>query len=166
MWSRAPLSLLHGPPGTGKTRTLVAAVRGLVASGEKVLASAPSNMAVDVLVERLHEEGMKVVRVGHPIRVSPQVLDQTLDAQVQAQTEYSRVVKTRQEAEQRQREANRYVRSFGPEQREARRAARAEARALRKEAEELEAYLSEKSFARQMWCVPPWWAATTAVFAG
>ena len=144
MWSRAPLSLLHGPPGTGKTRTLVAAVRGLVASGEKVLASAPSNMAVDVLVERLHEEGMKVVRVGHPIRVSPQVLGQTLDAQVQAQTEYSRVVKTRQEAEQRQREADRYVRSFGPEQREARRAARAEARALRKEAEELEAYLSEK----------------------
>lgn len=144
VWSRAPLTLLHGPPGTGKTRTLVTAVSGLVEGGEKILASAPSNMAVDVLVERLSGEGLNVVRVGHPMRVSEHVLERTLDAQVQRQPEFGRVVKTRQEAEQRQREADRYVRNFGSEQREARRAARAEARALRKEAEELEAYLSEK----------------------
>ena len=144
VWSRAPLTLLHGPPGTGKTRTLVTAVSGLVGGGEKVLASAPSNMAVDVLVERLGAAGVKVVRVGHPMRVSEHVFERTLDAQVQEQPEFARVVKTRQEAEQRQREADRYVRNFGAEQREARRTARAEARALRKEAEELESYLSEK----------------------
>jgi len=144
VWSRAPLTLLHGPPGTGKTKTLVTSVSGLVAGGEKILASAPSNMAVDVLVERLGAAGLNVVRVGHPMRVSEHVLERTLDAQVQRQPEFGRVVKTRQEAEQRQREADRYVRNFGSEQREARRAARAEARALRKEAEELEAYLSEK----------------------
>ena len=144
VWSRATLTLLHGPPGTGKTRTLVTAVSGLVEGGEKILAAAPSNMAVDVLVERLSGEGLNVVRVGHPMRVSEHVLERTLDAQVQRQPEFGRVVKTRQEAEQRQREADRYVRNFGSEQREARRAARAEARALRKEAEELEAYLSEK----------------------
>ena len=142
--SRAPLTLLHGPPGTGKTKTLVTSVAGLVAGGEKILAAAPSNMAVDVLVERLGAEGLNVVRVGHPMRVSEHVLERTLDAQVQRQPEFGRVVKTRQEAEQRQHEADRYVRNFGSEQREARRAARAEARALRKEAEELEAYLSEK----------------------
>ena len=144
VWSRAPLTLLHGPPGTGKTKTLVTSVSGLVAGGEKILAAAPSNMAVDVLVERLGAVGLNVVRVGHPMRVSEHVLERTLDAQVQRQPEFGRVVKTRQEAEQRQREADRYVRNFGSEQREARRAARAEARALRKEAEELEAYLSEK----------------------
>ena len=144
VWSRAPLTLLHGPPGTGKTNTLVTSVSGLVAGGEKILAAAPSNMAVDVLVERLGAAGLNVVRVGHPMRVSEHVLERTLDAQVQRQPEFGRVVKTRQEAEQRQREADRYVRNFGSEQREARRAARAEARALRKEAEELEAYLSEK----------------------
>jgi len=144
VWSRAPLTLLHGPPGTGKTKTLVTSVSGLVAGGEKILAAAPSNMAVDVLVERLGAAGLNVVRVGHPMRVSEHVLERTLDAQVQRQPEFGRVVKTRQEAEQRQREADRYVRNFGSEQREARRAARAEARALRKEAEELEAYLSEK----------------------
>ena len=144
VWSRAPLTLLHGPPGTGKTKTLVTSVSGLVAGGEKILAAAPSNMAVDVLVERLGTAGLNVVRVGHPMRVSEHVLERTLDAQVQRQPEFGRVVKTRQEAERRQREADRYVRNFGSEQREARRAANAEARAMRKEAEELEAYLSEK----------------------
>ena len=144
VWSRAPLSLLHGPPGTGKTKTLVSAIWGLVRAGDQVLASAPSNMAVDVLVERLGRTGLNVVRLGHPMRVSDHVSECTLDVHIQRQPEYGRVVKTRQEAEQRQREADRYVRNFGSEQREARRAARAEARALRKEATELEAYLSEK----------------------
>ena len=144
MCSAAPLVLLHGPPGTGKTRTLVAGMRALMSSGQRVLASAPSNMAVDVMVERLAEEGLNVVRIGHPMRVSDSVASRTLDARVQAQPEFGRVVKTRQDAEQRQREADRYVRNFGPEQREARRAARADARAMRKEAEELEGYLSER----------------------
>ena len=101
-------------------------------------------MAVDVLVERLAEAGLNVVRLGHPMRVSDGVVNRTLDAQVQAQPEFGRVTKTRQDAQQRQREANRHVRNFGPEQREARRAARADARAMRKEAEDLEAYLSER----------------------
>ena len=144
MCSDAPIALLHGPPGTGKTRTVVAGIGALVRSGQKVLASAPSNMAVDVMVERLAEAGLNVVRLGHPMRVSDGVASRTLDAQVQAQPEFGRVVKTRQDAEQRQREADRYVRNFGPEQREARRAARADARAMRKEAEDLEAYLSER----------------------
>ena len=74
VWSRAPLTILHGPPGTGKTRTLVTAMAGLVEAGEKVLATAPSNMAVDVLVERLSEAGLRAVRVGHPMRVSERVL--------------------------------------------------------------------------------------------
>ena len=144
MWSKAPVTLLHGPPGTGKTRTLVAGIAAVVRSGERVLATAPSNMAVDVLVERLAEAGLNVVRLGHPMRVSDGVVNRTLDAQVQAQPEFGRVTKTRQDAQQRQREANRHVRNFGPEQREARRAARADARAMRKEAEDLEAYLSER----------------------
>ena len=82
VWSRAPLTLLHGPPGTGKTRTLVTAVSGLVGGGEKILAAAPSNMAVDVLVERLGAAGLNVVRVGHPMRVGEHVFECTLDAQV------------------------------------------------------------------------------------
>ena len=71
-------------------------------------------------------------------------MERTLDARVQDLPEYARVVETRRDAAQQQREADRHVRNFDAAQREARRQARAEARALRKEAEELEAYLAEK----------------------
>ena len=144
IWRRPQVSLLHGPPGTGKTSTLVKAVKALVDDGDKVLAAGPSNMAVDVLVERFNSLGLNVVRVGHPMRVQQGVLETTLDARVQQLPEYARVVKTRRDAAQQQRAADKYVRNFDAAQREARKQARAEARALRKEAEELEAYLAEK----------------------
>jgi len=144
IWRRPQVSLLHGPPGTGKTSTLVKAVKALVDDGDKVLAAGPSNMAVDVLVERFHSLGLNVVRVGHPMRVQQGVLETTLDARVQQLPEYARLVKTRRDAAQQQRAADKYVRNFDAAQREARKQARAEARALRKEAEELEAYLAEK----------------------
>lgn len=144
IWRRPQISLLHGPPGTGKTSTLVTAVKALIDAGDKVLTAGPSNMAVDVLVARFHCLGLNVVRVGHPMRVQQDVLDTTLDARVQQLPEYARVVKTRRDAAQQQRDADRHVRNFDAAQREARRQSRAEARALRKEAEELEAYLAEK----------------------
>src|SRR5258708_29068342 len=71
--------LVHGPPGTGRTTVLVEAVRRAVARGEKVLASAPSNLAVDNLVERLVAAGIDAVRLGHPARVLPSVVEHTLD---------------------------------------------------------------------------------------
>lgn len=74
----SPLSLLHGPPGTGKTRCLVEIVRQCVARGERVLAVAASNVAVDNLVERLAAHELKVLRLGHPARVLPEVERLTL----------------------------------------------------------------------------------------
>ncbi len=76
------VALIHGPPGTGKTRTLVEVVRQLVARGERVLAAAASNAAVDHLGEQLIAAGVPVVRIGHPARVAPAVEDHTLDALV------------------------------------------------------------------------------------
>lgn len=101
----ADVSLIHGPPGTGKTTTVVELIRQAVARGDRVgyaftflqarphvgvgaqvLAVAPSNVAVDNIVERLAVRlpgsNVKVVRVGHPARMSPAVLDHCLDAQV------------------------------------------------------------------------------------
>ncbi|CAI1492993.1 Superfamily I DNA and RNA helicase and helicase subunits [Thermococcus nautili] len=70
--------LIHGPFGTGKTRTLVELIRQEVARGHRVLATAESNVAVDNLVERLVDSGLKVVRVGHPSRVSKKLHETTL----------------------------------------------------------------------------------------
>jgi len=74
------VALVHGPPGTGKTTVLVEVIRRAVARGEKVLATAPSNLAADNLLERLVAAGVDGVRVGHPARVVPGLLDRTLEA--------------------------------------------------------------------------------------
>ena len=78
------IALVWGPPGTGKTRTLVEIVRQRVARGERVLCCAPSNTAVDNLGSRLADAGLRVVRLGHPARVSPALIALTIDAQVEA----------------------------------------------------------------------------------
>lgn len=80
----ADVALIHGPPGTGKTRTLVEAIVQRINAGQRVLATAPSNTAVDNLGERLAALGVPVVRIGHPARVAPALTALTLDALVDA----------------------------------------------------------------------------------
>jgi len=61
--------LIHGPPGTGKTSTLIELILQLVKSGKKVLATADSNTAVDNMLQRLAKFDLNLVRVGHPARI-------------------------------------------------------------------------------------------------
>jgi ATP-dependent RNA/DNA helicase IGHMBP2 len=77
------VALVWGPPGTGKTRTLVEIVRQRVKRGERVLCVAPSNTAVDNLGIRLAATGLRAVRLGHPARVSQALVGLTIDAQVE-----------------------------------------------------------------------------------
>ncbi|CDF41103.1 unnamed protein product [Chondrus crispus] len=76
------LAVIHGPPGTGKTHTLVAYILAEVARGNRVLVSAPSNVAVDNIAERLPRSDRKIkfVRAGHPARIMPSVIEHSLDA--------------------------------------------------------------------------------------
>src|SRR5439155_7289061 len=69
-------------PGTGKTTVLVEIVRQAVAGGARVLASAPSNIAVDNILEKLLDTGLKVVRMGHPARILDSLRHATLSALV------------------------------------------------------------------------------------
>lgn len=73
------VAIIHGPPGTGKTTTIVELIRQAVRRGDKVIACAPSNLAVDHLLEQLLRVGLKSVRLGHPARVSPELQAHTLD---------------------------------------------------------------------------------------
>jgi superfamily I DNA and/or RNA helicase len=77
------LAVLHGPPGTGKTTTLVELIRQIVQRGQTVLACAPSNLAVDNLLERLLAFGENAIRLGHPARVAPELRAHTLDELVE-----------------------------------------------------------------------------------
>ena len=72
------LGVIHGPPGTGKTTTVVELILQATARGLKVLATAPSNIAVDNMVERLGGK-VKVCRVGHPARLMESTMKYSLD---------------------------------------------------------------------------------------
>ncbi len=130
------LAVIHGPPGTGKTTTVVEIIRQTVANGQRVLACAPSNTAVDNLLERLVMAGVQAVRLGHPARVLDVVRGQTLDALVEKHETQMRIRKMLQEAEQLERKANRFTRRRpAPSQKYEQ---RQEARQLRKHARLLE----------------------------
>lgn len=138
------VATVHGPPGTGKTTTLVQLVKALVRRGGQVLCCAPSNAAVDLMVERLGAAGIKVVRLGHPMRIDPAVADRSMDRLVEADPDHRQVKAFRRQAEEAAREAEKRFRNFGSDQRAARREALAEARSLRKEADRLEQFLAER----------------------
>lgn len=68
------VAVVHGPPGTGKTTTLVEAVREVLRRENQVLICAQSNMAVDWISEKLIERGVSVLRVGNPLRMTDEML--------------------------------------------------------------------------------------------
>ena len=76
------IALIHGPPGTGKTTVLAEIIRQTVAQGKSILATAPSNIAVDNMLEKLLDAGVKVVRLGHPARILENLRHATLLAQL------------------------------------------------------------------------------------
>ncbi|MEZ6087873.1 MAG: AAA domain-containing protein [Pirellulaceae bacterium] len=109
--SARDLAIIHGPPGTGKTTTVVEMICYAAARGESVLACAPSNTAVDNLVMRLVDSGMRVVRLGHPARVSEDLQRHTLDGQVANDPTMRVVAKMMRESEQLFQQANRFTRA-------------------------------------------------------
>jgi ATP-dependent RNA/DNA helicase IGHMBP2 len=133
------VALVHGPPGTGKTTVLVEVIRRAVARGEQVLAAAPSNLAVDNLVERLVAAGVDCVRLGHPARVLPAVLAHTLEVRAGGH-EAARIARGLvEEALALRRTAARRRGRRGPGRFSAARAQERDARALLAEARALEA---------------------------
>ncbi len=90
--------LIHGPPGTGKTTTLIEVIQQLVEEEKTVLATADSNIAVDNILDFLVGNGVNAVRVGHPARVTPILREHTLDNMIEENSTYQKSVKLRDEA--------------------------------------------------------------------
>ncbi len=138
------LAIVHGPPGTGKTTTLVQAIKTLVQNSHPpILVTAPSNAAVDLLSEKLSNEGLNVVRVGNPARVSEKQLSLTLDERIAAHPGSKEIKRLKKQVAEYRDLAQKYKRNFGAAEREQRKALFAEARSLRQEVEKTEVYIAE-----------------------
>jgi superfamily I DNA and/or RNA helicase len=136
------LAIIHGPPGTGKTTTVVELIRRTVRRGERVLVCAPSNLAVDNILEALLAQGESVVRLGHPARVLPALREHTLDLLVEDHADARQARKLAKEAYALFRQASKWTRAK-PEP-GARRDMRQEGRALLADARRLEAQAVER----------------------
>ncbi len=137
------VAIIHGPPGTGKTTTLVQAILETIRRERRVLVCAPSNTAVDLLTEKLAERGVNVIRMGNPSRVSDLLLEHTLDAQVMTHKHYPEMRALRQTAEQYRQMAGQYKRNFGYEERQQRQNLKEQAHQLLQESDQLEKYITE-----------------------
>lgn len=147
--SAGELAIVHGPPGTGKTTTLVQAIKALVSrAGGPVLAVAPSNTAVDLLSEKLSDEGLQVLRVGNPARVSERLMSLTLDSRMAEHAAMKEIKKMKKQAAAYRDMAHKYKRSFGRAEREQRKALFDEARNIMKEVERTEQYILDDLLAK------------------
>lgn len=135
------VAFIHGPPGTGKTTTIVHAIKQIVKDEQQVLVCAPSNAAVDLLADKLTEQGLNVLRIGHPARVTEQSLSKTLDARIAAHPDYHELRDLRKRMEQVKSMAFKYKRNYGWHEKEQRRQLLAESKILKSDADTLEFYI-------------------------
>lgn len=135
------VAIIHGPPGTGKTTTMVSAVKMTLEREKQVLVTAPSNTAVDLLTKRLLAKGVSVIRIGNPARVNEDLIPFSLEAQIAQHPDYKLLKKLRRDAEEYKKMAAKYKRNFGKEEREQRKLLFAEASKLKHEAYALEKYM-------------------------
>ena len=82
------VAIVHGPPGTGKTTTLVEAIRETLMRENQVLVCAQSNMAVDWISEKLVDRGINVLRIGNPTRVNDKMLSFTYERRFEGHPDY------------------------------------------------------------------------------
>lgn len=82
------VAVVHGPPGTGKTTTLVEAIYEILRRESQVMVCAQSNMAVDWISEKLSDRGVNVLRIGNPTRVNDKMLSFTYERRFEAHPDY------------------------------------------------------------------------------
>ena len=140
------ITIVHGPPGTGKTTTLIEAILQLIKNGEKVLVSAPSNTAVDNISKGLIEKGVKLLRVGNTSKVDETIFSHTPEGKLSNSKQQKEIKQLKIRAEEFRKMALKYKRSYGKAEREQRNLLFKEVKNIRTEIKKLQAYNEEKLF--------------------
>ena len=140
------IGVIHGPPGTGKTTSIVQAIRLTLQTESQVLVCAPTNSAVDLITEKLLELGVDVLRMGHPARISDELQNSSIDGKISSSPYYKDIKNLRRNAEEYFRMAGKYKRVFGKEEAQQRTAYYTEAKNCIKEARLLEDFIVDELF--------------------
>ena len=140
------LVILHGPPGTGKTTTLIEGIVQLIQLGKRILVTAPSNTAVDNIAKGLVVQGVKILRVGNSLKVDDVIFPYTPEGKMQEAKEHKEIKKLKIRAEELRRMSYQYKRNFGREEREQRGLLLKEVKSIRKEIRDIRNYFDEKLF--------------------
>lgn len=136
------IALLHGPPGTGKTTTLIKAIATLLKSNNRqILVVAPSNTAVDLLTERLDAAGIVVTRIGNPVKVSEHLQELTLDSKIDRHGANKDIKSLQKQVRTYTDMAQKYKRNFGKAEREQRKALFDEAYRIRKDVDKIQDFI-------------------------
>lgn len=106
------VAIVHGPPGTGKTTTLVEAIYETLRRESQVLVCAQSNMAVDWISERLVDRGISVLRIGNPTKVNDKMLSFTYERRFEAHPDYPQLWSIRQTIRKLRQERKRHDNSW------------------------------------------------------
>ena len=140
------ITIVHGPPGTGKTTTLIEAIVQLIKAGEKILVAAPSNTAVDNIAKGLIAQNVAVLRVGNTSKVDETIFQHTPEGRLANSKQQKEIKQLKIRAEEFRKMALKYKRSFGKAEREQRNLLFKEVKNIRTEIKKLQAYNEEKLF--------------------
>jgi superfamily I DNA and/or RNA helicase len=143
------LAIVHGPPGTGKTTTLVQAVKALSQTERgPILVVAASNAAVDLLSEKIAAAGIAVLRIGNPVRVSEHLQSLTLDDKLSLHPRMKDIRKMKKQADEYRSMAHKYKRSFGKAEWEQRKALFKEAKLIMQDVDDTLQYMTRDTINR------------------
>jgi ATP-dependent RNA/DNA helicase IGHMBP2 len=140
------ICIIHGPPGTGKTTTLIEAILQLVKQGEKIIVAAPSNTAVDNIAKGLISQQLNVLRVGNTTKVDSDIFNHTPEGKLADSKQLKEIKNLKKRAEEFRKMALKYKRNFGKEEREQRNLLFKEVKNIRTEIKNLQAYNEDKLY--------------------
>ncbi|MEP7144816.1 MAG: AAA domain-containing protein, partial [Ferruginibacter sp.] len=138
--------IVHGPPGTGKTTTLIEAIAQLVKTGEKIVVSAPSNTAVDNIARGLIRQKLPILRVGNSSKTDEEIFLHTPEGNLANAKQEKEIKELRKRAEEFRRMALKYKRSFGKAEKEQRNLLFREVKNIRGDIKKLQLYNEEKLY--------------------